>query len=402
MVWSGWQLWRGEQVPAAWTVLPREADWAIHAGEPATVADALRVVAELPQVPADWRAIVRAEQKRWLARTAATGAGRGQPWTLAAVRGHWWLAVPALQAQQPATGAFPLPGAHTALDAFVQPPRDATATLAQQHFFREGLERAGGGQLQAWIACDPLKAWAQGLTDPVVREFLVSASWAAAALKVDGTHARLHVHVGTGQRGAVFLKQHLDPVRELDAATVLDSAATARGVARLNPQAWDEMRGRHPLVHLLDLWHKAHPEFDLSDAITGQMAWQSFSGRADERGTLTVQLLHNHATDPALQRHCQQATPPVCRHAPGWLVVAPDAESADRALQVATGVRANLRQAGGLDGDEERLMTATQGLRLLAGARVEVPGLQGWTGPMQVEALWLDTGLIAEVAIGLR
>ena len=420
MLWSGWLLLRGEQVPYPWTRLPKSCAWVAVADEPGHTAAAWRTVAALPQVPAAWRALATGEATRWDGVVAQPGVDPAPAWGLCARAPQPVLAVAPVVA---ATGA--LPGAAGPLAAFAPYLRWASAplpwgaadavaaehtplptaasgeTLEQDDRFREAMERTGGGQVHLYLPQHTVTQWAAGVTDPIVRAFLPLGTFAAVALRVDADHVVVHAHIGTGQRGAVYLKQHLDPTHDLDAATLIDPAAPVRGVARLHPAALDLLRTRHPLLGLLDRWMAQHTLEKLAPYLTGQVAWQQFSPTAGTDVALTLSLATNAGPLP-WQGTCAvgvQEPGLACRMGAGYLVVGSSAAAADRADAVAAGRTLSLRTAGGLGPDVERLLTQTQGLHLGPGARVDVPGLRDWTGPLQVEAVWVDSGLAAEIAV---
>ena len=426
MLWSGWLLLRGERLPYPWTRLPKECAWVAQADEPDQGVQAWQAVAGLAQVPPAWRQFGADEAARWRGLTNRPDLDATQAWGLCARAAGPELSVapaaPTTASQRAAfaadlhlapylrwaTGPLPWDPAAVALpDPATRAPPATGERLEHDALFREAMERTGGGQAHVYVGQQALGQWASRLPDPVVRNFLQLGTFAAVALRVDAEHVVWHAHIGTGQRGAVYLKQHLDPVHELDAATLIDPAAPVRGVARFHPGALEALRTRHPLLGLLDRWMAAHALANLAPFLTGQVAWQQFGTRAEDGVALTLQLAP-HTAAPPWQAAC--ATPAAgampaaaaglaCRAGAGYLVVASSAAAAARAAAVAGGRIPSLRAVGGLGADLERLMAQTQGLRLQPGARVEVPGLGQWVGPFQVEAIWIDSGLAAEIAV---
>lgn len=273
--------------------------------------------------------------------------------------------------------------------------------LDQSADFHEALERAGGGQLQIYLTKVALQE--QFDRNSAVGKVLFGMQdvrWLSAAVRVDDKAARLHLHLGAGQRGAVWLKQHFDPPQDWNPLRQIDSQAVAVALVNFEPRALPAANDV-PGVADLDALLRSQVGIsfaDLAAVSTGHFLWQQL---ATGQQWVTVPLLSEEPLAPATR-----ATHWAQQQIKSTLLLAKDHQSMETALDligrasfhVSTGA-SNGRESlvnKPIDLDRQRLFTQTQGIWLAKGATAT-----GLTGPAQFEWLWLDTGLIAEWTVPL-
>lgn len=448
-VYSGYLLYRGEETDPIFTALPGTCDWVVVVDQPGEVAAAWRPLTQKPHVSGRLKALAVAQAQAWQRIEAVAGLGHDSPWGLCGHAGGVVAAVPdaggglkagqllvealsqaapqllpaegtagqalAIDAQgsqwQADTGGRVLRQADgrarvrlqtdgklltvtwaamqgpDAVDLSVQAATQARSAPLQKHTpFREGTERVGGGQLHLWLA---EKTWREQVLpalaqDGAWRDGLGKAAWAAAVLRTETGHARLHGHLGPTQPFVAFLKEWLDPAQALDASRFLPEGDGSTAVLRRAPgllaraEAWP--------------WPWLH-SFAAKGQVTARQTGKWLTGQVIARQhaaayhlTATGQAAPELAA--AVAAHGDEA-----RLAAEFLVLG-DQPAAVAALAGELAAPKDPR----LDGDRKRLGQDTQGYALGTGT---LPGPDAWglAGPAQVEWLWIDTGLIAEVDV---
>ncbi len=268
--------------------------------------------------------------------------------------------------------------------------------LDQSADFQEALERAGGGQLQLYLTAAALqKQFDRNSAVGKVLFGMQDVRWLAGALRVDDKAARVHLHLGAGQRGAVWLKQHFDPPQDWNPLRQIDSEAVAVALVNFEPRALPAANDV-PGVADLDALLRSQVGIsfaDLAAVSTGHLLWQQLPAGQQ---WLTVPLLSETPLPPSIRAtHWPQ------QQIKSTLLLAKDHQSMETALDligrasfhITTGA-SNGRESlvnKPIDLDRQRLFTQTQGIWLAKDATAT-----GLTGPAQLEWLWLDTGLIAE------
>ena len=390
-VWAGLQLLHGEKTDAAFGALPQTCEWVLVADDPAGLAAALTQASQLPQLSTAQRSLAARQGTLWLAATSLPGVDPTQPW---AICGRPDGAV--LAAVQRGGGverfAWTEPGHDAGQLLAATLVRGKLPSLGQNLPFRTSLERVGGGQARLFLDA----AWLRkdAALPPLLRDGVQHALWLGAALRLEGGQARLHVHVGTGPAGATWLKAHLDPVGVLDAAPLLDPQALAAGVVRVHPGAW---LARSELFTRLDQHLRESLAIGLSDLaplLTGHVVWQVLPGAAP------AWLVLAQLGQP------QQLQLPVptgdhggiaWQRAGSFLVLAATPALAQRGARLA----ASTQPPAGLDAEDARLLADSQGF-FLKDNQPAPPGLGAigeLRGPLRCEALWLDTGFVAELSL---
>ena len=447
-IYSGWLLFRGEVGEEVFTALPGACTWVVLVDEPDAVAGALQVAATLPQLAPEVQAFAKTNAASWARLAAVPGLDATAPWAVCG-RGPGFPSIDGAVAAVMATGigaeAGPRLAAALGLEhaaaagssawirdgerlllrdatgrvamaarqdgkvlrlSWAAAPADAgalldaavaqarTEPLQKAAGFREAVERVGGGQVHVWLAKPTAGAAAKALGAPAgLDEGLQHLTWAAAVLRHERGMLKLHAHLGTDdQRGAVWLKQQLDVSGAFDAGTVLDSDAQAFGTVRLPPQRWRDLAMVAPQAAAVA---EALAAVGATTAgLTGHVAWQATVGTDMENWRVVAAL--QPAATVRLPEGAAQASPALAVTA-GKLVAASDPAELQRGLELLAGKGQTLREAdppAGLG----RLLDTTQGvvLRGKASAWGRIPGVA--QGPVQAEWLWLETGLVAELA----
>lgn len=269
--------------------------------------------------------------------------------------------------------------------------------LKENEPFRAAVERVGGGQMHLYLAPALVRQAGERLgVHAEIAEGLATVEWAAFALRQEQQDVRVHAQLGTGQRGAVWLKERLDTQTTLDAKPLVDATAIAVGVVRFQPQNLPMHKGL-PGVAALEAWVTGHTDVTLpalAELSTGQAVWQVLPGPevAGEPPWLVLVPLQAENKAAAAVRAGQIVRKAGQRLVNDHLVLARDDGLAQIGADLATGKRPAMPK---LSMDRKRLLTDTQGLILQNGAH-----FGALRGPLQLEWLWLDTGLVAELTLG--
>jgi len=446
-VYSGWLLWRGEVRDPALLALPAACAWVVVAQDPAAAAKALREVADQPH----WTPLQRDAWQPWAAaakRAVATAVGldTAKPWALCGQAEVVLGAAPALasgdaraggQAWVEAlwqTGAAPaqtswLTASHAPVwrrpdagtwrneaellvfrdatgsarasvqagpvvrVAWAAASGDAVAGLRAAHgpsngpaksaaevaALQEALERVGGGELHGFASKSVVEALQTQLDlPPLAREGLGHALWAAVSLRVEAKAIRLHGHLGADPRAAVWLKNNLDVVGSFDVTPLVEAGAQVVAISRLPPSAWS-------------LWGNQAP---VLQAIAG-------SGQGKLAGPAMWQQRKDGSRGYALQAVDAAAAAQLSRLAPGQIGQgARPVPSQVRGDVVLLGASLQPPAAPPSDPERRRFYETTQGVLVEQGAAMPEGWLAGMLGPLQLEWLWLDTGVV--VALALR
>lgn len=97
MVWSGLQLWRGEQLGAAYRLLPSGCDRVVIVDDPIAATTALQLLATRGGLPAMWRD-TPTRLHGWLAGATASKAwDRGATWGICEQQGRGYAVLPLAQ-----------------------------------------------------------------------------------------------------------------------------------------------------------------------------------------------------------------------------------------------------------------------------------------------------------------
>lgn len=389
MVWSGWQLWHGEQLPPALTQTGTRCSWVAQVDTPAEALAAWQALEGKSELPAEvttvvhvvgplLRGLVEAGLKSdqpWIVCGAPNGwvitlaAEPGQAAKLAALQSTWVPLLPG--APNPTQSAVveehgvvrlsvALTGTADELLAVARPEIGKTdAHLGTYEPFRAAVERVGGGSVHLFVAGPLLQRWAAStVTDHQARADL---QWLGLGLRQDDDRLRLHAQVGVGQRGAAWLKEVADVSALDDVGGWIAADAQAAAVVRLPAKTRARLAG-HYGPHA-QLWTQA-----LGHAAGGKaqtLVWQQTPEGEAALWTGEVEA------------------PPGVPHAliRGMTLVASTPSMLARTREVLGGQRPS--QASGIDRDRSRLWTHTQ----------------GWfAGPLQADWVWTDTGLAAEMA----
>jgi hypothetical protein len=447
MVWSGYVLLHGEDAEAVYKGLPAECAWVVLVDEPAHAAETWDALARSSQLPAGMTQVAADQRNLWRALAETPGLDAGKPWALCGrpggvvaalvargqggtAPGQAWLdrlqahawpvaaqapdllsdsAAWALGLRTPATDRKPGqalrrdgdlirvawtfgPDAEGLLTRAVEDAK--RHPLQKNESVRAAFERVGGGRLHMYLTPTLVQAAGARLgATTQVRQGLATASWFAAVLREDRQVVRVHAQLGAGQHGAAWLKERFDTTTLLDAAPLVDAHARLVALLRFAPKILP-LQAEIPGVAALDAVvqaHVAHSLASLAEVSTGQALVQVLPGPEVEHAPpwlVHVQVPAGVTIPPGL------LDPRVASQRAGeFLVLARDQALAKAGAELVQGKRKSLRDHG-LSEDQKRMLADTQGLLLMPGMT-----LGPWQGPLQVEWLWLDTGLVAEAQV---
>jgi hypothetical protein len=195
--------------------------------------------------------------------------------------------------------------------------------------------------------------------------------WAAVSLRRDDGGIRLHAHLGMAEAGASWLKPRLDVAQPLDLSPFVSPTARALAVVRVHPTGIAQAAGL-PIVVDLEAWSRQWLHKSLAEVLAGS------SGQA------MLQVLDGPARD---------GQPPwfVLVHLSGREFAIHARDEAVKATAVEL-VSKGAAKPG--SDDRQRLLQQTSGVWLAPGATLGT--LQG---PLQVDGLWLDTGVVVELRL---
>lgn len=447
MVWSGYVLLHGEQTDAVYQALPAQCEWLLLADQPSHVHTAWLALGSPARVPRSLVLVAKDQADLWTSLAATPGLDPSQPWAVcgrpdgivAAVmaksadgvapgqaffdrlQAHAAVLPSEVQAVLPATDLLgwslglhrgatdPKPTvalrrdgqilrvawslqqpAEVVLSRAVQEAR--THPLQKNETVRGAFERVGGGQLHLYLTPERVRTLGQHLgANPALSQGLALATWGAAVLRQDEDTVRLHAQVGTGPHGAVWLKERFDTTTLLDAAPLVAPEAQLAAVVRVSPGVLPAQTDL-PGVPALDAWLKDHGASSLASLAsvsTGQAVLQVLRDPNPATAWLLLVQLRANVAVPA-----DLLDPRVASQRVGdLLVMAQRPDLLRLGVQLAQGKHPSLRDRT-LTGDTKRLLADTQGLMLRGDVAVGE-----WRGPLQLEWLWLDTGLVAELSL---
>ncbi len=431
-------LMHGEDTDPVFGALPGDCDAVVLLDRPSEAGPALQRLAQHPATPNALATLARTWAAPLQQSGSLAGLDSGQAWAVCRRGALWLAAIPAATgAPQPLTKWLPawqtglgLPGdgkwaerlgvqVQTASDgtvlaaaksvpglwvaAFLADAPTATGTpadpiaalaglavagvpanLGKDKEFRESIERVGGGQARVFVRGSVARAWLaaqlpeQGSLAPW-REGLPHLTWVAAALRDDGELVRVQTHLGTGQKGVIFLKDHLDIQADQDMAPLLPAVvaqAGQAGVVRLPRRSWPMLTATlAPSTQL----QAAFPDFsdrrDWQQWLVGPVAWVKTGpcllALAPLRAGAT---LPTDAPTPQGDSNC-----PLQRRVLGSVAAVGTQGDLDRAAAWLVDPAQQLR---GADADLSRLARDTQ-------------GWTAWTNGQrgQLDWVWLDTGV---------
>ncbi len=449
-LYTGWQLAAGDHGSELMEALPSRCDLVVVAGSPRAVVSLLRAADELA-LPEALTGVVAGHAARLAeALGAAAGAPAGADpegawagcardggvFATVAVRGSAEAAIDGLAAQLeavvgPGLGVSArwrsgerLPGLGRWLvgdDGRVRVALQANAgrvqvawsfagdaaalleagladldsdSLADNHDFRAALERGGGGALQLYISGALLASQAAAASGGLFDADAMTSrfDWLGASLREIDDHVDLHVHLGAGQRGVMWLKEHLDITTPTATTAILPATAAGGGVLRLRPAGWlgdlDALRsvvvGRRALAAI-----EAYLGRSLDDLLRAAGGEVFLIVAPASAGPARIALAVTGPGAPkAPFRATEQDLPLIVRHPSGgedWLAEFVDQQAprlASRA-DLATEIRTALDDDGGLFLD--------------AGAR-----FAGLAGPLSLRWVWADSGLALHCRLGRR
>jgi hypothetical protein len=337
-----------------------------------------------------------AERGRWAGRD---GAGRVRAALRVATDPDG--AVVQLAWQQTATTAQAQADAHTWLDSLQRLPADRT--LQHDQAVREAGERVGGGVLHLFAAAAEVQRTAPqwiargGPQLAEWREGLSHFGWFSAVVRADRGRLAVNLHLSGSQLATSFLKAHFDTHAELDGAEVLPAAAAERpqwGVLRSGPRGWAMLATIDPAAAQMPLHFPGERGAAFKaweQLLAGPVAWTIRDGCLLAIAQLRATAPANLPADlpaPAAVAGC----PPTVRRRQGPLLLSGPADRVDAAVRWLQGPASG--RLADADADRKRLLADTQGWR-----RETAGGSAGYLqGPVQVEWVWVDTGLAAGVS----
>ncbi|HAN30997.1 MAG TPA: hypothetical protein DCQ06_05315 [Myxococcales bacterium] len=280
------------------------------------------------------------------------------------------------------------PGAAPALVEAIKATK--VSPMREDKIVRAAIERVGGGQLQ--LAFRP-KAIESSLAlvlhgSPLAGLAQTGLSYLGVSLRHDAetqtTH--LHAHLGVGQRGVALLKRRLDPMASLACSGLLDWRASMGGVLRAAPKS-------------LASQTKAWLSIALWKAVANRLSTSSQSPMA------SLRHLAEHMTGHVLWTRAAQGTIPAIRvelkkssstALTDWLAQRPDLTVQGDWLQSADWLVQPQPPEPTQRGAKQRRRMLDQHQGYWLGA--DVVGADLGRGALEVEGLWLDTGLVLHLS----
>ena len=391
MVWSGLQLYHGEQLPATQTQSGIACDWVVQISAPADADRAWAELAQKTELPADVTPIL-ATLRPVVHGLAQSAINTSQPWMVCAAPDGWVLTVGAGPGEKARTEAAvrsvigALPGMGTLTPerlAVVEEngvvrvavsrttPAQTLLPLARPVLgqkdgdlgtfepFRAAVERVGAGAMHLFVPAATAQRWAKPWLSDV--EALGDIQWFGLGLRLDSDRLRLHGQVGVGQRGAAWLKGLVDVAALDDVGAWIAADADAGAVVRVPPKTRHLWAAHYGPASTWLPQLMAQPGTDAAKTLV----WQR-KGDA-EAGVWTADV----PAMPGLHSELVE----------GKRVVATRPEMLTHVRDVIRAAQPSQEKSG--DRDRTRLWTHTQ----------------GWfAGPVQVDWVWTDAGLAGEIA----
>ena len=400
MIWSGWQLYHGEKLPAAVAATGQACEWVVLLDTPGELAVALDALATHAgrQLPEGATATLAAARP-FFESMRTQGPVTDQPYVLCGFGREAVLTMPnrlensraADEAKQWSKLLAKLAGdpSATALDvtpnllrlAFAPSSHDTTKLLQRAapsgpaaHLgvdvdYRAAVERVGGGAAHFYLPKSPAQRLLQTLSSaPWLAEGIATVQWLGLGLRRDDDRIRVHAHVGMDQHGAIWLKEVADVAALDDATGWIAADATAAAIVRLPANLRAKVAGRYGPRSPLLAQALAQAGADKAQTLVWQRAPD---GSESVLWTADVPPLPDLPTVLAHTSALTQA----CR------VTATTPAMLARTQAVLEGTQPS--QGKVADRDRQRLLTNTQ----------------GWfDGPLQIDWVWTDMGLAAEAA----
>ncbi len=269
---------------------------------------------------------------------------------------------------------------------------------------RGALERVGAGALQIVRNQASTRELAPllGLLPPLSAFVAEHGQWLGASLRADLGDGRVHghVHIGTDEAGATVLKAALDA-----GAPRATSAAVGRGkaggVVRLQPTRWLDALGpivAHPRGAWLDQALQQAGLGGLRGALViaeGTIAWR-VAADADPgpRWWLAIRVASTRSPPEAAATGVVVGDTSVVADM-SWIVIVPGDVAQGRAAL--TWLREHQDADADASQDRARILDDSQGFYVDGADAFASLGLAS-VPTMEVELIWLDTGLVLHVA----
>lgn len=394
MLWSGWQLYRGERLPVAVTATGQACEWValIDApGELAATLDAFETHARA-LLPSDVTATL-ALAAPFIHSISAQGLVADQPYAICGWGRDAVLAMPnrpaspnaerealawaarlAALAGDPTTTAVTVtpellrlafaPTSHDTAGLLQRAaPVRADAHVGTDVAYRAAVERTGGGAAHLYLPQGTAARLLHGLVgDSWLTEGIPTVTWLGLGLRRDDDQVRLHAHVGIDQHGAIWLKEVADVAALDDATGWIAADATAAAIVRLPPVLRRKVAGEYG---------PRSPLLAQSMAQTGTEKAQTLVWQRAQDGAESIVWTADVPALPGLPNALVQ----------GRRVVATTPAMLAQTEAVLDGQQPGQDKVA--DRDRRRLLTNTQ----------------GWfEGPLQIDWVWTDMGVAAEAA----
>jgi hypothetical protein len=386
-VWSGIVLFRGEPADPVLRALPAGCGSLVVSEQPREAAALWRTLATvgLPAAGSSTLAAWAADAQALASLPQLDGA---RPAAVCRKDGQSLAVLPGSAATAAAWLARDAHGrsatsAHEAVDAGVRLAWTPTATVGllaevrrgverqpahKDEALREALERVGGGVEHRFAGPAELAQWAARW--PEAQTLLGFVRWAATSLRRDEAGIRLHAHLGMADAGAGWLKPRLDVTQPVDLSPFLASSTLAIAIVRVHPSGFVQA-GDVPGLAALEAWSRrwlGQPLATVLAGSSGQLMFQVLDGPERDGQPPWLLLVHKSGRDFAIYAR-------------------------DEALKATAGqLLAQARSGAQTNDDRQRLLQQTSGVWLAAGAR-----LGPLSGPLQIDGMWLDTGVVAEL-----
>ena len=398
MVWSGWQLYHGEHMPTALMATGTQCDWVLLIDDPQQAPQTWQALHDQTDLPAAATPLWQALQPLMVA-APKTALNRHEAWVLCGLAGGAVLTVTngpqqpeaaeqlvtLLAAEPTATGAL-IPWQHGTVVAstqvvriaFSQAGADSQAmlsrstpqggplapNLATDLPFRASTERVGDAALHFYLPTASAQRWLKTLTPSLWwHRGMEVVQWLGVMVRLGEGHLRVHAHLGGDEQMGAWLKPAFDVPAMEDAAPWLAQTAQAAAIVRIPAKTRPQLAAWYgpdaPLLRQVLAQSAA-------DLPVDTLIWQRFANGEE------AAMWQGNASGPKDLRHAQEGA---------WTLLATSDAALTSARDVLQGKAPSLAKID--DRDRQRLLATTQ----------------GWfIGKQQVDWIWTDAGVAAEVA----